>query len=105
MDVTQDYAEAVIEYIKPFAEGYRMIAALPDELPPIKYPRGGFFRPEGDENKHGAWAVKTSIKGAASGKLVGKKVAIKDTYCVAGVPMTNGASVLEGYVPEFDATA
>ena len=104
MDVTQDYAEAVIEYIKPFAEGYRMIAALPDELPPIKYPRGGFFRPEGDENKHGAWAVKTSIKGAASGKLVGKKVAIKDTYCVAGVPMTNGASVLEGYVPEFDAT-
>jgi amidase len=104
MDVTADYAQAMIEYIKPLADGYRMIAAMPDELPPIKYPRGGFSRPQGDENKHGAWAAKTSIKGATSGKLAGKKVAIKDTYCVAGVPMTNGASVLEGYVPEFDAT-
>ena len=31
-------------------------------------------------------------------------MALKDTYAVAGVPLTNGASVLEGYVPEFDAT-
>jgi amidase len=104
MDITPDYAQAVIDYIKPFADGYRMIAALGDELPPIKYPRGGFYRPEGEENRYGAWALKTSIKGAKSGKLAGKKVAIKDTYCVAGVPLTNGASVLEGYVPEFDAT-
>jgi amidase len=104
MDITPDYAQSVIEFIKPFADGYRMIAALADELPPIKYPRGGFHRPEGDENKYGAWAQKVHIKGAKSGKLAGKKVAIKDTYCVAGVPLTNGASVLEGYVPEFDAT-
>jgi amidase len=104
MDITPDYAQAVIEFMKPFADGYRMIAAMGDELPPIKYPRGAFYRPEGDENKYGAWAAKFSIKGAKSGKLAGKKVAIKDTYCVAGVPLTNGASVLEGYVPEFDAT-
>jgi amidase len=104
MEVTADYAQAMIDFVKPFAEGYRTIAALPDELPPIKYPRGGFYRPDGEENKYGAWAVKAHIKGAASGKLAGKKVAIKDTYCVAGIPLTNGASVLEGYVPEFDAT-
>ena len=104
MDITADYANQMIEYITPFADGYRMIASLGDELPPIKYPRGGFYRPEGDENKYGAWAVKAHIKGAKSGKLAGKKVAIKDTYCVAGLPLTNGASVLEGYVPEFDAT-
>ena len=30
---------------------------------------------------------------------------IKDNVCVAGVPMMNGTSVLEGYVPEVDATA
>ena len=104
MDVTPDYAQSVIEFLKRFADGYRVIATVADELPPVKYPRGGFYRPEGDENKYGAWAVKTSIKGAESGRLAGKKVAIKDTYCVAGVPLTNGASVLEGYVPEFDAT-
>ena len=29
---------------------------------------------------------------------------MKDNVCVAGVPMMNGASTLEGYVPEIDAT-
>jgi amidase len=42
--------------------------------------------------------------GAAAGKLKGKGVAIKDNICVAGVPVMNGASVLEGYVPDVDAT-
>jgi amidase len=36
--------------------------------------------------------------------LAGKRLAIKDNVCVAGVPMMNGASILEGYVPDQDAT-
>jgi amidase len=102
-EVTDDYAESFINFIKPFAEGYRLLAALPDDVPPIKYPRGAYYRPEGDANKYGAWIAKTEIKGAKSGKLAGKKVAVKDTYALAGIPLTNGASVLEGFVPEFDA--
>src|SRR5258706_13984826 len=31
-------------------------------------------------------------------------MAIKDSVCVAGVPMMNGSATLEGYVPEVDAT-
>jgi Asp-tRNAAsn/Glu-tRNAGln amidotransferase A subunit and related amidases len=31
-------------------------------------------------------------------------VAIKDNVCVAGVPLMNGSRLLEGYIPEFDAT-
>jgi amidase len=104
MDLSADYANSFITYIRPFAAGFRLLAALPDDLPPVKHPRGGYYRPEGDENKYGAWIVKTHIKGANAGKLAGKKVAIKDTYAIAGVPLNNGASVLEGYVPEFDAT-
>lgn len=103
IDVTNSYADSFIGYIRPFAEGYRLLASLPDDVPEIKYPRGRNYRPEGEENKHGAWIAKASIKGASSGKLAGKKVAVKDTYSLAGVPLTNGASVLEGYVPEFDA--
>ena len=34
----------------------------------------------------------------------GKRVALKDNICLAGVPMMNGASTLEGYVPDVDAT-
>src|SRR5258708_13633341 len=101
IDVTDSYAESVIDFIKPFAEGYRLIASLSDDVPEIKYPRGGYYRPEGEENKHGAWIAKAHIKGARSGKLAGKKIAVKDTYALAGVPLTNAASVLQGFLPEF----
>ena len=47
---------------------------------------------------------KSTIKGAETGKLTGKKVAIKDNVMVAGVPMMNGCRALEGTVPEVDAT-
>ena len=47
---------------------------------------------------------KTDIRGAPSGKLSGKRVAIKDTIYVAGVPMMNGSRLVEGFVPTFDAT-
>src|SRR5918996_946264 len=57
-----------------------------------------------EENRYGAWYVKTTIEGAPDGKLGGKRLAIKDNVCVAGVPMMNGASTLEGYVPDVDAT-
>ncbi|HEX4409137.1 MAG TPA: amidase [Xanthobacteraceae bacterium] len=102
-DVTEDYAKSFIDFIAPFAAGYRQLAELPDDVPPTKYPRGAYYRPEGDQNKYGAWIAKCTIRGAKSGKLAGKRVAVKDTYSLAGVPLTSGASVLEGYVPEFDA--
>jgi len=38
------------------------------------------------------------------GKLSGKTIALKDNICLAGVPMMNGASTLEGYIPDMDAT-
>ena len=47
---------------------------------------------------------KTNIQGASSGKLSGKRVAIKDNVCVSGVPMMVGSHLLEGYMPKVDAT-
>jgi amidase len=71
---------------------------------PVKYPRSAGYRPGKEENPLNAWYWKTDIRGSASGVLAGKKVAIKDNICVAGVPMMNGSRVLEGYVPDVDAT-
>lgn len=45
-----------------------------------------------------------NIQGVESGKLAGERVALKDSIAVAGVPMSCGSRILEGYVPEFDAT-
>jgi amidase len=83
---------------------YNTVGQMADELPEVRYPRTPGRRPAPGENPYGAWYVKTTVEGAASGKLKGKKVALKDNICLAGVPMMNGASTLEGYVPDVDAT-
>jgi amidase len=83
---------------------YGVLDRLPDAMPPVTYPRGAWHRPSPEEDPFDAWYVKCRIEGAGAGKLKGKTVAIKDNICVAGLPMMNGASTLEGYVPDFDAT-
>ena len=83
---------------------YNVVDGMLDEVPEVRYPRTPGRRPTPEENPHGAWYVRSTIEGAPSGPLRGKRVAIKDNVCVAGVPMMNGASTLEGYVPDVDAT-
>ena len=85
-------------------DAYNLVGAMPDEVPPVKYPRTPGYRPSPEENPRNAWYRKATVKGADSGKLKGKKVALKDNIMLAGVPMMNGSSTLEGYVPDFDAT-
>ena len=48
--------------------------------------------------------MKTAIKGKPGGKLAGRRVALKDNICLAGVPMMVGAGFLDGSVPDLDAT-
>ena len=83
---------------------YTALEDMPDELPIVKYPRTPGHQPPAAENPYNAWYVKSRIEGAAGGRLKGKTFAIKDNICVAGVPMMNGASTLQGYVPDVDAT-
>lgn len=85
-------------------DAYDVIDGMPDFVPRVTYPRTPGYFPAAEENKYGAWYVKTTIKGKPEGKLAGKTVALKDNVCLAGVPMMNGASTLEGYVPNVDAT-
>lgn len=104
MDVTAEYAQEFIDFCQAFVPGFRLIDRLPDETPPVKYPRTPGYRPDPADNPLNAWYVRTDIRGAPEGKLKGKRIAVKDNTMIAGVPMMNGASVLEGFVPEVDAT-
>jgi len=88
----------------PSIAAFNIIDRMPDDKPRVTYPRTAGYRPSAEENAHGAWYIKTTVQGAASGKLKGKKVVLKDNVCLAGVPMMNGASTLEGYTPDVDAT-
>jgi amidase len=85
-------------------DAYDIIDELPNPLPPVKYPRMPGAKPAPGDNKYGAWAIKTEVKGAADGKLAGKTIALKDNVALAGVPMMNGSTTLEGFVPAADAT-
>lgn len=71
---------------------------------PVTVSRGPGWRPSADENPLGAWAHRCEIRGATDGPLAGKTIAIKDNVAVAGIPMMNGSSMLDGYVPDIDAT-
>jgi amidase len=83
---------------------YNRLDQLAEPKLPVKYARAPGFRPGPDENPLNAWYWKTDIRGSQEGLLSGKRVAIKDNICVAGVPMMNGSQLLEGYVPDVDAT-
>jgi amidase len=70
----------------------------------VKYARDAGWEPTSEENPHGGWAWRCSIRGATEGPLSGRSIALKDNICVAGIPMRNGSNVLDGYIPDEDAT-
>ena len=102
--MTDGELERYLEIMEPYLKGYGRLDALPDFLPQVRYPRAPGYRPGADENLLNAWYYKTEIQGAGSGPLAGRRIAVKDTVCVAGVPMMCGSSIMEGYIPEVDAT-
>ncbi len=104
MNPSMFYLNSVQDIVAPIVAAYAALDAIPDEKPAVKYPRERGHRPTEAENPHGAWYWKTAIKGAPQGKLAGKRVALKDNVCLAGVPMMIGAGFLEGSVPDIDAT-
>ncbi len=112
LEIADDYgftltfadAESFQGLMHGIAESYRRVDRLVEPIPPVKYPRTPGYRPSEAENPLNAWYWKCSIAGAGEGVLAGKTVAVKDNICVAGVPMMNGSQLLEGYVPEVDAT-
>lgn len=83
---------------------YARLDALTEPTLPVTYARTPGYRPQPEDNPLGAWYWRTEVKGAPSGLLAGKTIALKDNICLAGVPMMNGSSVLEGYVPDIDAS-
>lgn len=104
LHLTSEQASEYLALMQGNFDAYDLIDELPDEVPVVRYPREAGYRPTGAENPYNAWACKAEVKGAAEGKLAGRSVVLKDNVALAGVPMANGSSTLEGFVPAFDAT-
>ena len=104
MTIGDDKLARFLALMEGTFQAYDQVDALPDNLPPVDYPRTPGHRPPPAENPLNAWYIKTEVRGAPRGALSGKRVVLKDNICLAGVPMMNGASTLEGYTPDVDAT-
>ena len=104
LDLTDADVSSFLGLLGPNIAAYNVVDAMADNLPAVRYPRTPGYRPMGDENPCNAWYVKTTVTGAADGKLNGKTVVLKDNIMLAGVPMMNGAATMEGYIPDIDAT-
>ena len=76
-----------------------------ERRPPLRFTdRDPGRRPSPAEDPLGAFITRCRVPGAASGPLHGKTVALKDHIALAGVPMTFSSHMMDGYVPDFDAT-
>lgn len=104
LNLSADDSASFLGLMGGLFEAYDLVDGMESPLPAVRYSRTAGVRPKPEDNPFNAWVVRTTIKGAASGKLSGKTVAIKDNVCVAGVTMENGSTILGGYVPETDAT-
>lgn len=77
------------------------------DLPPITRTHDvnrSSHRPADTENPHNAWITRCDIEADATGPLTGTTVGLKDSIALAGVEMTCGSTLFEGYIPEIDAT-
>ena len=104
LDLTEADALSFQGLLAATIASYHRLDDLPEPKLEVKYPRARGYRPGPEENPYNAWYWKAEVKGSDRGPLSGKRVVLKDNVCLAGVPMMNGASVLEGYVPDVDAT-
>jgi len=104
LNLSSEQLERFHEMSAAAMDAYGRLDQMAEPVAPVRFPRTPGWRAKPEENRLGAWYWKTDITGAPGGPLKGKTVAIKDNVCVAGVPMMNGSCVLEGYIPEADAT-
>ncbi|MGH9895358.1 MAG: amidase family protein, partial [bacterium] len=104
MRLTKDEVSDISEYMRHILQGLDTLDDLPQPRFELKYKeRDPGYRPSAEEDPHNLFIRKCYVKGADSGKLAGKRVGVKDTIFVAGVPLTHGSRVLQGYTPDVDA--
>ncbi|MFB4165119.1 amidase [Alteribacillus sp. JSM 102045] len=93
-----------LQMIERTLSSYNRLNQLSEPSLPVNYPRNGGYRPSEEENPYNAWYWKAEVKGEKNGPLAGKSIVLKDNISLAGVPMMNGSAILEGYIPNEDAT-
>src|ERR1700693_5131343 len=94
-----------LSLLKGMVEDMDRFDRLPDPVRSLSHvTRDAGYRPGRDEDPYNALVRRCYVKASGKGKLAGKRLSIKDSISIAGVPLTCGSLVLQGYVPDTDAT-
>lgn len=92
-----DLAAALMVTLDPLGYG-------PDAPPaPMDAVRHDLGRPKTKDDPFNAIVRRCDVRAGMEGLLSGKRIAVKDTVSVAGIPLTAGSRILQGYVPGRDA--
>lgn len=103
--VSDDEVTAISEGWQLWGSVLESLGDLEADLPPVRQTiRDPGYKPGPDEDPYNAFLQKCLVKGAPEGPLKGKTVAVKDNVSVAGVPMTLASKLMEGFIPDVDAT-
>jgi Asp-tRNA(Asn)/Glu-tRNA(Gln) amidotransferase A subunit family amidase len=107
VNLTESELDVIHELVNANLEMYDVLDQMPDPVrsvtPAIRIPGA---RPAREEDPLNAIVRYVDVKATdvKSGPLSGKKIGIKDTVCVAGIPTTCASKLLYDYTPDVDAT-
>jgi amidase len=105
IDLSDEEVADFAAIIPGVLEGHERLDELVDPRPRVQFTdRDPGYKPGADEDPLNAFVTKCLVEGADEGPLAGYGVGIKDNVAVAGVEMTLGSKLFEGYVPATDAT-
>lgn len=102
LTLTKERAAEMSEIMEGSFQAYDLCDALDDSPEKPVYPRR--VTSHLPEHALNAWYATCDLVGAEEGPLAGRTVALKDNIFLAEVPMANGSSLLEGFIPSRDAT-
>ena len=103
-ELSEEEEAFYLQLIEGPLASYRRVGQIAEPKPEVRHPRTPGRAPVDGENRWNAWYWRCSVKGPSQGLLSGKTIAVKDTINVAGVPTRAGSAVMEGYIPDTDAT-
>ncbi len=105
LNLAEDELDAMCLVARGLVQSLVAIDTAPAARSPYPERRVG-ERPDEKADPFNAIVRRCRVKGAASGRLAGKRIGVKDTVSVAGVPLTCGSKIFgpAGFVPDCDAT-
>jgi amidase len=107
VDLTEAEAVVIHDLVNANLDIYDQLDQMPDPVRSVTAAvRIPGARPNRVDDPLNAIVRHVDVKAidVSSGPLSGKRIGIKDTICVAGIPMSCGSKLLYDYTPDIDAT-